>query len=301
MSIPIIFFHYGNPPYLKYALKQARFYNPDADIYLLGDKKNNKYSFVTHVSVASLEQATEKFRAIYQHRSNNDLNYELQCFLRWFYIKAFCESNNIESFIYLDSDVLCYQDFSELVPMFGNAKIANTCNGTGMPAFTYFKNKQVINAFCDHLVHYYTDAAAIKTLDILYQPFIDNPELLGGISDMALFHLYFHDHPEGAIKVDLVTEDMAVDSNINVSDGYEVENGVKKIYWKDRLPYCKNVASGQLVRFATLHYQGAAKDAMRQNYTAGGYRMAKYLEAQDFKGKIMRAKKAIKSIFTKRN
>jgi hypothetical protein len=297
MAIPVIFFHYGNPPYLKYALKQARFYNPDADIYLLGDKKNDRYPFITHVPAASFEAATRHFRSIYQHRSNNDLNYELMCFLRWFYIQAFCEANNIEEFIYLDSDVLCYQNFSDLVPLFGNANIANTCDDLGMPAFTYFKSRQVINDFCDHLVRYYTHPQAIATLDKLYQPFKDDDQLMGGISDMALFHLYFHDHPQGAIKVDLVTDEIAVDSNINLADGYEAERGIKKIYWINNLPHGKKAASGKFVRFVTLHYQGLAKDAMRQNYTGGGYRVAKYLETKDIKVKIKRAKKAIKGIF----
>ncbi|GAA4097501.1 hypothetical protein [Mucilaginibacter panaciglaebae] len=294
MQIPVIFFHYGDPLYLKYALKQARYYNPDADIYLLGDKENNKYPFVTHISIAAFEPATEQFRSIYQHRSDNDLNYELICFLRWFYIREFCKANDIDSFIYLDSDVLCYQNLTELVPLFNNCRIANTCDDTGMPAFTYFRDKGVINDFCDHLIRYYTDPAAIARLDYLYQPFKDNPQLLGGISDMALFHLYFKDYPEGAIKVDLLTDEIAVDSNINCADGYETENGIKKIYWKNNLPYGKNEASGKLIRFVTLHYQAHAKDAMRQNYTAEGYQVAKYLEARDIKGKIKRAKKSIK-------
>lgn len=297
MSIPVIFFHYGNPPYLKYALKQARFYNPGSDIYLLGDKKNDKYPFVTHVPVASLEAAATHFKSIYQHRSNNDLNYELMCFLRWFYIRDFCEANLIEAFIYLDSDVLCYQDFTELVRLFGDANIANTCDDLGMPAFTYFKSHKVINDFCDHLVRYYTEPSAIATLDKLYQPFIDDTSLMGGISDMALFHLYFQDHPQGAIKVDLVTDDIAVDSNINLADGYETEAGFKKIYWNNGLPHGKKTADGRFIRFVTLHYQGLAKDVMRRNYTAGGYRVARYLETKDVKGKIKRAKKAIKNIF----
>jgi len=297
MSIPVIFFHYGNPSYLKYALKQARYYNPDSDIYLLGDKSNNKYPVVTHISIAGLETAAKQFRAIYKHRSTNSENYELNCFLRWFYIGAFCEANNISQFIYLDSDVLCYQNFSELVPMFGDIKIANTCDDTGMPAFTYFRDRQVIKDSCDHLIHYYTHPAAIARIDDLYRPFNDDPKLLGGISDMALFHLYFQDNPDGTLKADLIKDELAVDSNINTSTGYEMENGIKKIYWKDKLPYGKNIASGRLIRFVTLHYQGNAKDTMRKYYTAGGYRIAKYLETKDIKGKIKRTKKALKNIF----
>jgi hypothetical protein len=297
VAIPIIYFHYGNPDYLKYSLKQARHYNPESRIYLLGDKKNNKYPFITHVLAAKYEAAAAKFKAVYIHRSSNSANYELSCFLRWFYIEAFCEENNIQSFIYLDSDVLVYQDFTELVPLFNNCRIANTCEDTGMPAFTYFRDYQEIKRFCDYLVHCYTDPAAITKIEAIYAPFKNDPEVMGGISDMVLFHLYFQDYPDGALKVDLVTKDIAVDSNINRADGYETENGIKKIYWQNNLPHGKNASSGKLIRFVTLHYQGLAKAAMRQNYTAGGYWAAKYLETKDFKGKIKQVKKTIKKLF----
>jgi hypothetical protein len=297
MAIPIIYFHHGNPDYLKYSLKQARHYNPDSTVYLLGDKRNNKYPFITHVLTAKYEAATAKFREIYEHRSTNSANYELNCFLRWFYIKAFCEEKGIGAFIYLDSDVLTYQNFTELVPLFKGARIANTCDDTGMPAFTYFRDYQTISHFCDYLLHCYSDPDAIAKIEAIYAPFKNDPQLMGGISDMVLFHLYFQDHPEGAIKVDLVTDEIAVDSNINRPDGYETENGIKKIYWRNNLPYGKNIGNDRLVRFATLHYQGEAKHAMRKHYTAGGYLLAKYLETKDIKGKIKRAKKSVKGLF----
>ena len=40
MNSPIIFCHYGNSDYLKFSLKSARFFNPNADIILLGDSSN---------------------------------------------------------------------------------------------------------------------------------------------------------------------------------------------------------------------------------------------------------------------
>ncbi|MDB5156915.1 MAG: hypothetical protein JWR50_1622 [Mucilaginibacter sp.] len=298
MPTPIIFFHYGNPQYLKYSLKQARYFNPDSPIYLLGDKKNNRYPFVIHVSSDKYRAKAQAFIDRYKHRSSNNESYELNCFLRWFYIKAFCEENGIESFIYLDSDVLLFQDVSKLVPLFNNCNIANTCDDTGMPAFTYFKDQKVLNDFCEYLLHAYTDSKLVNELDALYQPFIDDGQM-GGICDMTLFHFYFRDHPAGTLKIDMVGDDIAVDSNINRQDGYEVEDGIKKIYWKDKLPYAKNLKSGRMIRFATLHYQGTAKNAMRQHYMAGGYQLAKFLETLDLKGKLKRTKKAIKRSFKK--
>jgi hypothetical protein len=294
MALPIIFFHYGNPAYLKYALKQAHHFNPDSRIYLIGDKKNNKYPFLTHVIATNFEADTQAFRAVYKHMTSNDEAYELNCFLRWFYMRAVCKANNIEEFIYLDSDVLAFQNFTELTPIFKDHRIANTCDFTGMPAFTWFKDFSVLDDFCNYLLYSYRDKTALAEIEKLYQPFIDDPTLLGGISDMVLFHLYFQDHPEGTLKLDLINDEIAIDISINREDGYEMENGIKKVYWQEGLPYCKLADSDKLVRFATLHYQGSAKPYMRKNFTAGGYTLAKIWEEMDLKARFKRFRRSLK-------
>lgn len=294
MAIPIIFFHYSNPDYLKYALKQARFYNPEAEIFLLGDKKNDKYPFITHVNAANFEGQAQAFASSYKHMTSNGYMYELNCFLRWFYVREFCKQKGIEEFIYLDSDVLVFQDFDKLVPLFGNARIVNTCDEMGVPAFTYFKSYSVIDEFCHYLLKSYTDPAMLARLEQLYQPFNADPEMLGGISDMVLFHLYFQDHPEGTLKADLINNEVAIDACINREDGFEMEDGMKKIYWKDNIPYCKQTKSGKLIRFAMLHYQGHAKSFMRRDYRAGGYRTAILWEDWGLKAKFKSLKRSLK-------
>jgi hypothetical protein len=294
MSLPIIFFHTGNPKYLKYSLKQAKHFNPGSEIYLIGDDKNNKYPFVTHIPANKFKEEAEEFTSVYKHRSSNDYQYELNCYLRWFYVRAFCRENGIESFLYLDSDVLLYHDFSEIVPMLKGCEVANTCDEMGVPAVTYFKDYKAINNFCDYLLQAYNDGPINDKIEQLYKPFADNPELLGGISDMVLFHLYFQDHPEGKIKIDLINNELAVDACISRADGYETDkNGVKTLYWQNNLPYCKKLESGVLVRFAALHFQGDLKNEMRKNYTGGGYHLTKIIESLSDKNKQIR--KALKA------
>ncbi len=298
-SLPIIFFHSGNADYLKYSLKQAKHFNPDSTVYLLGDKKNNRYSFVTHVNVSDIESDVAAFSQVYKHRSPNDETYELNCCLRWFYVKGFCKQHGVEGFIYLDSDVLSFQNFTELKPFFGDSTIANTCDWTGMPAVTYFKNFEAIDSFCNFLMYCYTDAAAIKKLDAWYETLLVDPISLGGISDMVLFHMYFLEHPAETMKMDLLTDDLAVDISINREDGYEMENGVKKVYWQNGLPYCKSTSTGKLVRFVSLHYQGNAKNLMREHYKGGGYEMHRMWESWQVKARFKKFRRAIKSIFKK--
>jgi hypothetical protein len=42
-NIPIILVHQGNSDYLKYALHQAKLFNQNSTIFLIGDNSNDKY------------------------------------------------------------------------------------------------------------------------------------------------------------------------------------------------------------------------------------------------------------------
>lgn len=296
-SIPIIFFHYGNSDYLKYSLKQARFFNPDSEIYLLGDTKNNRYDFLTHIQASKYKKEAEAFTGIYKHMSSNGEGYELTCFLRWFYISAFCKENNIGQFIYLDSDVLLYESVSTMLPFFEHSTIANTCDTTGVPAFTYFNGQQSINDFCDFLLYSYTNNKAISNLEDLYEPFIKDPTIMGGVCDMMLFHLYFREHPADTMKIHLINNNLAIDICINNPDGYEMEAGIKRIKWQDGAPYGVESSSGNLVRFASLHYQGTAKNLIAKHYLAGGYILHRFFDILEIKARFKKLRKGIKGLF----
>ena len=51
MKTPILFIHKTNSFYLKYVLDHTKYFNPDSDIYLIGDSSNNKYNFINHVEI----------------------------------------------------------------------------------------------------------------------------------------------------------------------------------------------------------------------------------------------------------
>ncbi len=57
------------------------------------------------------------------------------------------------------------------------------------------------------------------------------------------------------------------DHNINVSYGYEMENGMKKFKFKNGVPYCYNKTYDLDVKFNCIHFQGQyAKQFMRSFY-----------------------------------
>lgn len=295
MALPILFFHYGNPKYLKYSLKQAKHFNPDSIIYLLGDKANNCYPFVHHVMMEKYDEQAKDFTKVYKHKSTNEKNYELNCFLRWFYIEAFCREHHIGPFIYLDSDVLLFKDVSTMEPFFTGCTIANTGDTCGVPAFTYFSGHKAIKDFCDYMMLSYTKPELWQQLEEFYKPYAEHPELEGGISDMILFHFYFRDHPTETKKLDLINDELAVDENIRHANGYEMGSKIKKIYWQNGIPYCKHLALNKLIPFAAFHYQGDFKIFMMEHFTGGGYTIQRAWEI--FRMRFKRTKKAVKKLF----
>mgnify|MGYP007063344716 CR=1 FL=1 len=49
---------------------------------------------------------------------------------------------------------------------------------------------------------------------------------------------------------------------------YEVNNGIKKIYFKNELPYCRNLVTNDEIMFHNLQFQGSAKHLVK-DYTRG--------------------------------
>ena len=114
--LPIIFVHTGNSNIISYALNQARKFNPDSEIILLGDESNSwvqKHGF-RHFNVSDYYGMAEKFNDVYVHMSPNPIGYERFCFQRWMVIKEFLDScEEIDRFVYLDTDVLLYSILTE--------------------------------------------------------------------------------------------------------------------------------------------------------------------------------------------
>ena len=77
--MPIIFFNFGNPDFLDVALKQAKYTNPNSDIYLIGDDGNRK-DYVKHIHYSELMDIEAiEFSNNYINLSTNNEVYEKIC------------------------------------------------------------------------------------------------------------------------------------------------------------------------------------------------------------------------------
>ncbi len=274
MAIPIFFVHKTDSSYLKYALKQTWKFNPDSPIYLLGDESNNKYPFVTHLNISDYSASAEAFKKVYRHMSATNIDYELFCFLRWFYIRDFVVQNNIESFICLDSDVLVFSDLTEALNPFQHLSIAN--EGKAMPAFTYFGNSKAIFDFCEFTINQYTVPSYIKRLDLEWEA--QKPRNWGGICDMVIFLFYFTEFPNNLGKLDAIINDSTFDRHIRGNDGFEMDGDHKKFIWKRKQPFGYHLQSKKWIRFHGIHYQGHSKTLMYKHYSGGGYYLQRLSE-----------------------
>ena len=95
----------------------------------------------------------------------------------------------------------------------------------------------------------------------------------GGVCDMTWWMFLRNKNPpfDFGESMSIITEQDGVhstfDHNINVSYGYEMENGIKKFKFKNGVPYCYNQTYNLNVKFNCIHFQGQpAKQLVRSFY-----------------------------------
>lgn len=112
-NIPIIIHHEGNQNYLYNCIQQAKKYNKK--VILLGDA-SNKYMLADAWYNAAEFTSTEweSFLGVFVNMSTYSDDYAKQIFKRLFMIHEILKTEKINECILLDSDVLCYCDFSEI-------------------------------------------------------------------------------------------------------------------------------------------------------------------------------------------
>ena len=265
-SLPIVFIHQANSDYLKYALAQAHKSNPQSAICLLGDASTERHEFVEHHSMFDYFNGAARFAEIYKHYSTHPIGFELINFQRWFILREFLIANGLERCLYLDSDTMLYADVTEDSRKF---KHYDFTLSHAMIGCTFFLNRlDGLTAFCDFLVDIYAgkDKYAYDRLVAHFTARRMNG-LPGGACDMTAFQLYnelhFGEIGEVTQVIDGSVYDPAITSPV---PGFEMHNGIKKLTWKDGVPYGTHVRTGEQIRFNSLHLQGHTKHLMGHYY-----------------------------------
>jgi hypothetical protein len=258
MNIPIIIVHKGDSFYLSPVLEQIRLFNPENQIYLITDIAKKKYDFVNYCNIEDYMDRANEFEKKYIHLSSNTYSYELLCFQRWFIILDFVTRHQIENFLHIDSDVLLYCNVNDVFRKYIGCDFT-TCGESG-PSSSLF-NIVSLTKFCDFITSIYDENKKNRLFDF-YQSYV-NKKGIGGVCDMVAFSWYQKDMPSRVIDITIPDGGACFDLNISYPyGGFEMKHGVKKIYWKNNLPYGKLLLDGSFIQFYSLHFQGRAKYAI---------------------------------------
>jgi hypothetical protein len=111
------FFHKGYSDYLKYTLNSC-IKNFDNDFFLIGDESNKQLESLkcVHYNMDDYNTDIEDFKKLFYEKpiTVNSLEYELNCYLRWIYLRNVMIKENIDICVYFDSDIFMVNKFSEL-------------------------------------------------------------------------------------------------------------------------------------------------------------------------------------------
>tara|TARA_R110002073_G_scaffold12346_2_gene54787 strand:+ start:6427 stop:7287 length:861 start_codon:yes stop_codon:yes gene_type:complete len=284
-GMPIIFFNFGNPDFLDVALKQAKYTNPNSDIYLIGDDGNRK-DYVKHIHYSELMDIEAiEFSNNYINLSTNNEVYEKICFLRWFLIRNLVKRENIDRFFCTDSDVLLFCDITEQAENFKNYRYTLTHNVSA--GISYINDVECLDQYCEFVngvynkqkhggallirdnvsskFKYYYDKFA-GVFEIRKQNFLP-----GGVCDMTFWaELRLMDNPGLVGETSAIIDGSTFDHNINARDSYEWKDGLKAFQWKEDVPYCRNLWLQQDIKFNCIHFQGSHRKGLLKEYATYG-------------------------------
>lgn len=264
-KINIILIHTGNSWYLPYTLWQLKKSNPTSSITLIGDKNNKHLSkWINHIDIKSLSDSTLKLKDVYEHHSKLGESFEYFCIARWFMLHAFMQQHHLERCIYLDSDILVYDDLNRVENNFANYEMTYC----GFSAHSNFiKNRKALENYCTNVIDLYTGKFPITLKEkSLYHQVISNKSKMN-ISDMTFFHDYNLRYPDALLDISLPNSMGTFDRSIEDIRVFEGDNdGFKSVTWEKDKPYCIEKETQNKYPFITLHFQGRGKKLLKNHF-----------------------------------
>lgn len=306
----IVFIHRGKSWYLPYAVYQAKRSCPASGITLLSDCIN-----LTGINNVHFKNITNpdllNFEKNFVYMSSNPRDFELFCWLRWFYLREYMHKNHLQSVLYLDSDVLIYSSIEDIMATFLPEKsyCALSISQQRYDSLRWSASGHVsywtpasINDFCEFSLSSFTDDNMLDLYKDKWRMHLTESKP-GGICDMTTLYLFWHKYKERIHNLLTVNNGTVFDDNINESanyrdDEFETVAGRKKLVFHRGYPhFTLNDGVRGPIRAHALHFQGEAKDAIPAFYTGNNFRGRRYNEALSLL--VSAAGKAVEKIITK--
>tara|TARA_Y100000389_G_scaffold192897_1_gene221044 strand:+ start:2231 stop:3097 length:867 start_codon:yes stop_codon:yes gene_type:complete len=283
MDIPIIVYHLGYRDYVPLCMKQALKNNDN--VILITDNLE-KYKEIKGLTLVDSNKYVEKintFQKLYIHLSTNSRILELLCIIRWFVVHEYMNENNIERAFICDSDILIYDNITEVDDkylkqypfMLCSSPSKNLCGSHSI------WNISELEKFVKFAFNYYENQENRTNMIEWYS----KNKSVGGICDMTLLYYFAHNeskfnglrlpnYPSFKMELNQIfdnnfTFDLHMDSEGNhkyPEDWEMTERGSKNIKYINNVPYCYNKRLKKDIRFALLHFQGRNKSIMGEYY-----------------------------------
>jgi hypothetical protein len=264
----IVFVHRGANRYLPIALKQAAETNPGKRIILLGDQHNRiSANNIEHYDSWSSDPSTEQLIETYIHSSTNPPEAELPCLERWFVLNRFCRAQNLQSVLYVDSDVMIFADMSQAHARFSDCQFTVSSGGCGHAS--YWNDMNTLDDFCRTILDVYLLARS-KGLKPALASFgvLDDAALNREISDMTMLQLFVllagksrqRTVGETTDIIDGATFDHNISFSAHGMHRFKMRGSAKAVSWHNGQPVgTLDGADGSNVRLDLLHCQGVGK------------------------------------------
>ena len=247
MNSVIIYIHRGFSEYLDTIFAITREYNKDTRIILIGDNDNDavakKYS-IEHYLISDYNEEIP-----YHHVSVNTFSYEKFCFNRWFILKNFIKAQQIDHFIYSDSDNMILYNINSI--KYDNAFIGHS--SVVVPNL-FFCNSDSLNKICNYYSELFNldfDTYFKRIINTRFMHYHENNKNKPHFSDMMFLRMaiYELDLPFEVLNEESVGE-FCFNANIN---NIQTEIRDNKVYIKNTDTVLMN-----------LHFAGSAKSIIKQ-------------------------------------
>jgi hypothetical protein len=279
--IPIYIFHLGNQLYFQKCVEINSKYNK---VYVIGDDSNESWCknipSVTHIHIHSfigdeLKEINGMIMCFHNYSTSRDI-YELNCFLRVFYLKELIKRTNIPTFFHIDSDCLIFESL-ENIPFttsiqYSLQKFSEVRNPFHMVGSIH--NGLLNMEFCDKFIQLCFDIYENKSKKHLIMPKVSwhkNYNIAGGICDMTLYYLLYSENIIDVSDTNNIIvvngEESTFDHQISGSYGYlgentyKMNNNIKQIEIRNNKIYFVT-RENKFIRALSIHFQGSNKKIM---------------------------------------
>jgi len=172
-------------------------------------------------------------------------------------LETFMIKHNIEQAIYLDSDVLVYDNLNNWLPKFTKYGMSIV----GVSGHTNFiQSIKTLSKFNEYIFDKYSSNEGHKAIQQWWDEHMAG-KADHGISDMDMLVHFALENPAVVIDLEAQYSDFVFDRSFSESNGFEIDlkTGFKKVVWKEDNPYLASLKSGKEVPAITLHFQGNIK------------------------------------------